>query len=157
MKEEKLFAPQGGPIILAQVENEYNNLENVFKGGGTRYIDWAAKLGVRLKTGVPWIMCKQNDAPDPLINTCNGRQYGDTFAGPNRPNKPSLWTENWTSQHRYSFGEPPSHRPHEDLAYSVARWFSKNGTLTNYYMYHGGTNFGRTTASLQLVTMMMLS
>ncbi|XP_065867178.1 beta-galactosidase 13-like [Euphorbia lathyris] len=147
MKEEKLFAPQGGPIILAQVENEYNNLENVFKEGGSRYIDWAAKLGVSLKTGVPWIMCKQNDAPDPLINTCNGRQCGDTFAGPNSPNKPSLWTENWTAQHRYSFGEPPSHRTPEDLAYSVARWFSKNGTLTNYYMYHGGTNFGRTTAS----------
>ncbi|KAG0493582.1 hypothetical protein HPP92_004576 [Vanilla planifolia] len=37
-----------------------------------------------------------------------------------------------------------SQRSAEDLAYSVARFFSKNGTLANYYMYHGGTNFGRT-------------
>lgn len=32
------------------------------------------------------------------INTCNGRHCGDTFTGPNKPNKPSLWTENWTAQ-----------------------------------------------------------
>lgn len=31
------------------------------------------------------------------INTCNGMQCGTTFKGPNSPNKPSLWTENWTS------------------------------------------------------------
>jgi len=28
------------------------------------------------------------------INTCNGRYCGDTFSGPNSPNKPTLWTEN---------------------------------------------------------------
>lgn len=32
------------------------------------------------------------------ISTCNGRQCADTFTGPNGPNKPSLWTENWTAQ-----------------------------------------------------------
>lgn len=32
------------------------------------------------------------------------------------------------------FGDPPSQRSAEDLAYSVARFFSKNGTLVNYYM-----------------------
>ncbi|KAJ6409928.1 hypothetical protein OIU84_009424 [Salix udensis] len=78
MKEEKMFASQGGPIILSQ------------------------------------------------INTCNGRQCGDTFTGPNKPNKPSLWTENWTAQFRV-FGDPPSQRSAEDTAFSVARWFSKNG------------------------------
>lgn len=31
------------------------------------------------------------------INTCNGMRCGETFGGPNSPNKPSLWTENWTS------------------------------------------------------------
>jgi len=57
-----------------------------------------------------------------------------------------LWTENWTAQYRV-FGDPPSQRSAEDLAYSVARFFSKNGTLANYYMYHGGTNYGRTASS----------
>lgn len=32
------------------------------------------------------------------------------------------------------FGDPPSTRSAEDLAFSVARFFSKNGTLVNYYM-----------------------
>lgn len=146
MKQEKLFASQGGPIILAQIENEYNNVQLAYKELGTRYVQWAGTMAVGLKTGVPWVMCKQKDAPDPVINTCNGRNCGDTFTGPNRPNKPSLWTENWTAQYRV-FGDPPSQRAAEDLAFSVARFFSKNGTLANYYMYYGGTNFGRTASS----------
>lgn len=32
------------------------------------------------------------------------------------------------------FGDPPSQRAAEDIAYSVARFFSRNGTLVNYYM-----------------------
>lgn len=36
------------------------------------------------------------------INTCNGMRCGETFSGPNSPNKPSLWTENWTSLYAFS-------------------------------------------------------
>uniref|UniRef100_A0A5B7B076 Beta-galactosidase n=1 Tax=Davidia involucrata TaxID=16924 RepID=A0A5B7B076_DAVIN len=146
MTKENLFAPQGGPIIMAQIENEYNNVQLAYRELGTRYIQWAANMAVGLKTGVPWVMCKQKDAPDPVINTCNGRHCGETFTGPNSPTKPSLWTENWTAQYRV-FGDPPSQRAVEDIAYAVTRFFSKNGTLTNYYMYYGGTNYGRTTSS----------
>ncbi|XP_042415472.1 beta-galactosidase 11-like [Zingiber officinale] len=145
LQDEKLFAPQGGPIILAQIENEYNNIARALPGSA-EYIKWAANMALGLNVGVPWVMCKQNDAPGPVINACNGRNCGDTFMGPNHPTKPSLWTENWTAQYRV-FGDPPSQRSAEDLSYSVARFFSKNGTLVNYYMYHGGTNFGRTGAS----------
>ncbi|KAF5443788.1 hypothetical protein F2P56_036316 [Juglans regia] len=145
MKEEKLFASQGGPIILSQIENEYNHIQLAYRDMGSRYVQWAANMAVGLNTEVPWIMCKQKDAPDPVINTCNGRHCGDTFTGPNKPHKPSLWTENWTAQYRV-FGDPPSQRAVEDIAFSVARFFSKNGALVNYYMYHGGTNFGRTSA-----------
>lgn len=35
------------------------------------------------------------------INSCNGMRCGETFKGPNSPNKPSLWTENWTSLYVY--------------------------------------------------------
>ncbi|KAL6963710.1 Beta-galactosidase 13, partial [Sarracenia purpurea var. burkii] len=133
MKKEKLFAPQGGPIIMSQIENEYNNVQLAYKELGVKYIHWAADMAVAQQTGVPWIMCKQKQAPSSVINTCNGRQCGETFTGPNGPNKPSLWTENWTAQYRV-FGDPPSQRAAEDIAYAVARFFSKNGTLTNYYM-----------------------
>ncbi|XP_048613616.1 beta-galactosidase 1-like [Brassica napus] len=30
------------------------------------------------------------------------------------------------------------------MAFSVARFIQKGGSFINYYMYHGGTNFGRT-------------
>ncbi|XP_031250429.1 beta-galactosidase 13-like [Pistacia vera] len=146
MKDEKLFASQGGPIILSQIENEYAETEITYKELGTRYVQWAGTMAVGLHTGVPWIMCKQKDAPDPIINTCNGRNCGDTFSGTNKPNKPVLWTQNWTSQFGI-YGDPPSHRRAEDIAYSIARFFSKNGTLANYYMYYGGTNYGRSGSS----------
>ncbi|CAI0557703.1 unnamed protein product [Linum tenue] len=146
LRDAKLFASQGGPIILAQIENEYNTVQLAYRDLGNKYVQWAGNMAVGLNIGVPWIMCKQRDAPGPVINSCNGRQCGDTFSGPNAPNKPSLWTENWTAQFRV-FGDPPSQRSAEDTAFSVARWFSKNGSLVNYYMYHGGTNLGRTAAS----------
>ncbi|MCE0482334.1 beta-galactosidase [Datura stramonium] len=37
MKKEKLFAPQGGPIIMAQIENEYNNVQLAYRDDG-KYI-----------------------------------------------------------------------------------------------------------------------
>ncbi|KAL6855899.1 hypothetical protein ACP4OV_018701 [Aristida adscensionis] len=141
-KDANLFASQGGPIILAQIENEYAHLEAAFKEEGTKYINWAAKMALATNTGVPWIMCKQTHAPGEVIPTCNGRNCGDTWPGPADKNKPLLWTENWTAQYRV-FGDPPSQRSAEDVAFAVARFFSVGGSMTNYYMYHGGTNFGR--------------
>eukprot|EP01018_Ginkgo_biloba_P019616 Gb_41542 [translate_table: standard] len=67
MKDEGLFASQGGPIILAQIENEYGNAEGSFPGGKS-YVKWVASMAVGLNTGVPWIMCKQPDAPDPVVS-----------------------------------------------------------------------------------------
>ncbi|KAJ6681626.1 BETA-GALACTOSIDASE, partial [Salix koriyanagi] len=79
-----------------KVENEYKMVEAAFHEKGPSYVRWAAAMAVNLQTGVPWVMCKQDDAPDPVINSCNGMRCGETFAGPNSPNKPSIWTEDWT-------------------------------------------------------------
>ncbi|XVF39292.1 hypothetical protein PTKIN_Ptkin01aG0023000 [Pterospermum kingtungense] len=146
MKSEKLYASQGGPIILSQIENEYERIETAFQGKGPRYVHWAAGLAVGLQTGVPWIMCSQQDAPDPVINTCNGFACGVNFEGPNSPNKPSMWTENWTS-FLQRYGEEVFMRSATDIAFQVALFIAKNGSYVNYYMYHGGTNFGRTAAA----------
>ena len=35
---------------------------------GKAYTSWAAKMAVGLDTGVPWVMCKQEDAPDPVVS-----------------------------------------------------------------------------------------
>ncbi|KAG0486825.1 hypothetical protein HPP92_008920 [Vanilla planifolia] len=141
MKSESLFEWQGGPIILAQIENEFGPLEWDQGQPAKTYAAWAAQMAVGLDTGVPWIMCKEDDAPDPVINTWNGF-YGDYFS-PNQPYKPSMLTEVWSGWFT-GFGGPVPHRPVEDLAFAVAKFIQKGGSFVNYYMYHGGTNFGRT-------------
>ncbi|KAM7509669.1 hypothetical protein LguiA_020122 [Lonicera macranthoides] len=94
MKSEKLFETQGGPIIMSQIENEYKSIEWQIGAPGTAYMKWAAKMAVDLGTGVPWIMCKQEDAPDPIIDTCNGF-YCEKFK-PKYSYNPKMWTEVWT-------------------------------------------------------------
>uniref|UniRef100_A0A453G1Z2 beta-galactosidase n=1 Tax=Aegilops tauschii subsp. strangulata TaxID=200361 RepID=A0A453G1Z2_AEGTS len=104
-------------------------------------------MAVNLQTGIPWMMCKQDDAPDPIINTCNGLICGETFHGPNSPNKPALWTENWTSRYPL-YGHDPRFRSPADIAFAVALFIArKKGSFVSYYMYHGGTNFGRFASS----------
>ncbi|KAG5515866.1 hypothetical protein RHGRI_036794 [Rhododendron griersonianum] len=141
MKQEKLYASQGGPIVLSQIENEYGNIDSAYGSAATTYINWAASMATSLDTGVPWVMCQQKDAPDPMINTSNGF-YCDQFT-PNSTQKPKMWTENWSGWF-LSFGGAVPYRPVEDLAFAVACFFQLGGTSQNYYMYHGGTNFGRT-------------
>ncbi|XP_047175407.1 beta-galactosidase 8-like [Vigna umbellata] len=140
MKKENLYASQGGPIILSQVENEYGNIDAAYGSAAKSYIKWAASMATSFDTGVPWVMCQQDDAPDPIINTCNGF-YCDQFK-PNSLSKPKMWTENWSGWF-LSFGGAVPYRPVEDLAFAVARFYQLGGTFQNYYMYHGGTNFGR--------------
>ncbi|KAL3514686.1 hypothetical protein ACH5RR_027403 [Cinchona calisaya] len=141
MKISGLFESQGGPIILSQIENEYETAEKKLGAAGSAYLKWAAATAVGLNTGVPWVMCKQDDAPDPIINTCNGF-YSNTFL-PNKPYKPIMWTEAWTGWFT-QFGGAINHRPVQDLAFAVARFIQRGGSFLNYYMFHRGTNFGRT-------------
>nr|GFA19699.1 galactose-binding domain-like protein [Tanacetum cinerariifolium] len=67
MKSAELFEPQGGPIIMSQIENEYGPVEWDIGAPGKAYSKWVAQMADGLKTGVPWIMCKQEDAPEPMM------------------------------------------------------------------------------------------
>jgi hypothetical protein len=55
-----LYASQGGPIILSQIENEYGNIDAAYGAAGKAYMRWSAGMAVSLDTGVPWVMCQQN-------------------------------------------------------------------------------------------------
>jgi hypothetical protein len=50
-----------------QIENEYGNIDSAYGAAGKAYMRWAAGMAVSLDTGVPWVMCQQADAPDPLV------------------------------------------------------------------------------------------
>ena len=116
-KQANLFASQGGPIILAQIENEYGNVMTPYGSAGKTYINWCAQMAESLNIGVPWIMCQQSGAPQPIINTCNGF-YCDTFS-PNNPKSPKMFTENWVGWFK-KWGDKDPHRTAEDVAFSVA-------------------------------------
>ena len=68
-------------------------MENNYGDGAKPYAMWAANMALSQNIGVPWIMCQQNDAPDPVINTCISF-YCDQFTL-NSYSKPKFWTENW--------------------------------------------------------------
>ncbi|KAF2543627.1 hypothetical protein F2Q68_00028765 [Brassica cretica] len=138
-EKKKGMIPKGS--LGWPIENEYGRQGQLLGAEGHNYMTWAAKMAIATETGVPWVMCKEDDAPDPVINTCNGF-YCDSFA-PNKPYKPLIWTEAWSGWFT-EFGGPMHHRPVQDLAFAVARFIQKGGSFVNYYMYHGGTNFGRT-------------
>lgn len=36
---------------------------------GKAYTKWVAQMALGLSTGVPWIMCKQEDAPGPIVRS----------------------------------------------------------------------------------------
>ncbi|KAG8365987.1 hypothetical protein BUALT_Bualt17G0029200 [Buddleja alternifolia] len=54
------------------IENEYGPVEWQIIAPGKPYSAWAAKMAVGLDTGVPWIMCKLETAPDPLYTQFGG-------------------------------------------------------------------------------------
>ena len=55
----------------------------------------------------------------------------------------------WLSQH---WGEPVPLCDTRNIAYDVASFFAKGGTYQNYYMWHGGSNFGRTVGGPDIIT-----
>jgi len=50
-----------------QIENEFGPLEWDQGEPAKAYVSWAANMAVALNTSVPWVMCKEEDAPDPIV------------------------------------------------------------------------------------------
>jgi hypothetical protein len=140
---DPFLAKNGGPIILAQIENEYN-------GDDTAYVDWCGSLVTNdfASTKIPWIMCNGRSA-NSTIETCNGCNCFDGgWMDRHRhthPNQPLMFTENWGTFQLW--GQASGVRSFEDLSYSIAEWFAGGGAYHSYYMWHGGNHYGRTAGS----------
>ena len=48
--------------MMAQIENEYSNIEGD-KTDGKQYVKTVAAFALGLKLDIPWMMCSQSDAP----------------------------------------------------------------------------------------------
>ncbi|KAJ3408649.1 beta-galactosidase [Chytriomyces confervae] len=133
----------GGPIILLQIENEFGGIANEMGPEGYKYIQWAGEFSQSLNVGLPWFMCMQDNVPT-VINAANGF-YADSWIAGHRkrfPDQPAMFTELWTGWFQ-KFGQGKYTRYAEDVAFASARFIARGGTYVAYYMYHGGTNFGR--------------
>eukprot|EP00936_MAST-01D_sp_MAST-1D-sp1_P001821 g1821.t1 len=146
-KVEPWLASQGGPIVLAQIENELNS---ALPGPGDTYVDWCGKL-VRKWPSPVWTMCNGATASN-TVNTCNGEDCVDFLESGGQSGRvlashPALWTElelgfqTWGESAdvvtTYFWG-----RSAADIAFAAMRWFARGGSHVNYYMLLGGVNFG---------------
>lgn len=77
--------------MVMQIENEYNSIQLAYRDAGARYVQWAANMAVATNTGVPWIMCKQRDAPDPVVRFPRGEDTGGEISSIPRVVKPILF------------------------------------------------------------------
>ena len=162
VSDAKLMASQSGPIIMAQIENEYGNVESFYGADGSRYVDKVADFAVNHPIGseVPWVMCQQGvikekgtSPPANVISACNG-YYCDNWIEDHIaafPNQPHMFTENWPGWFQ-KWGEAVPHRPASDVAFSVARWFARGGSFMNYYMAFGGTSLARQVGGPNIIT-----
>ena len=57
--------------MFLQVENEYKPEETLFGPAGVNYMNWDAQMAVGMDMGVPWVMCKHDDALDPMVSSVN--------------------------------------------------------------------------------------
>ncbi|DAZ94405.1 TPA: hypothetical protein N0F65_003434 [Lagenidium giganteum] len=146
------LAKHGGPIIMAQIENEYWDDDDA-------YVEWCGHLVEELDTSIPWVMCNGKSANNTIL-ACNGNDCVGFARNQTRdhPLQPFVWTENegwyqkWADDQEHLDPYQDDHRTPADVAYTVARWFAVGGASHNYYMYHGGNNYGRT-ASAGVTTM----
>ena len=60
------LARVGGPIIMAQIENELH------LSPSDPYVTWCGQLAAALDLDIPWVMCNGASANN-TINACNGR------------------------------------------------------------------------------------
>lgn len=147
------LATKGGPVVLIQVENEYNNVAARYGEGGKQYLQWMADLAKRVGfADVPTTMCE--GASEGPISTLNGSSITAQRVAQFRAKDtrdPLLWTELYPAWYEVWGETKPISRDHDprQLAMGILEFVANGGAGFNYYMGHGGTNFARNSMYLQ--------
>eukprot|EP01084_Bolivina_argentea_P195535 335410_1 len=141
------LAKYGGPVILAQIENEYK-ISAANAANGTKYVEWCGELAMSLNYDIPWGMC-HGATSNLTINTCNCVDCYEKCLSAHietYPNQPLSWTED-EGYHQAWQGQPynpnktsKNNRTPQDMANVVTKWFGGGGSHHNYYMYLGGNH-----------------
>lgn len=140
-----LQCTQGGPIIAMQIENEYGSY-----GNDTEYLMYL-RDGIR-RRGID-VLLFTSDGPEPfmlqggmipgVLETVNfGSRAVEAFSQLRRyqPVGPLMVMEFWNGWFDH-WGEEHHTRPAVEMA-EVLDDILKADASVNFYMFHGGTNFG---------------
>ncbi|MFJ9210433.1 beta-galactosidase [Streptomyces sp. L-9-10] len=139
------LATRGGPVLAMQVENEYGAC-----GDDTAYLEHLAGSLRRSGVDVPLFTCDQPDdlergaLPGVLATANFGSRSTQNLATlrAHQPNGPLLSTEFWIGWFDRWGGHHVVRDP--DQAARELDELLSTGASVNFYMFHGGTNFGFT-------------
>ena len=147
------LATRGGPVALIQIENEYANVAKRYGDEGQEYLRWMAELARRVGfADVPTTMCEGAVAGP--IATVNGSEISPQRIAKFRSRDdrdPLLWTEVYPAWYEVWGETRPAERDRDPraIALAILNFVANGGAGWNYYMWHGGTNFGRNSMYLQ--------
>ncbi|URN94422.1 MAG: beta-galactosidase [Candidatus Pristimantibacillus lignocellulolyticus] len=149
-KLKPLLCTNGGPIIAMQIENEYGSY-----GNDTNYLiylkDSMIKRGMDVllftSDGPEHHMLQGGMVPDVLETVNFGSRAVEAFdmLRQYQPNGPVMCMEFWNGWFDH-WGEEHHTREASDVAESLDEMLSADGSV-NFYMFHGGTNFGFTSGA----------
>lgn len=140
-----LLCTKGGPIIAMQVENEYGSY-----GNDTRYLEYLRDGMIR--RGID-VLLFTSDGPEDfmlqggmvpgVLETVNfGSRPKEAFKQLRRyqPEGPIMVTEFWNGWFDH-WGEEHHTRDVSEMAEALDQMLKADASV-NFYMFHGGTNFG---------------
>ncbi len=140
-----LLCTNGGPVVAMQVENEYGSY-----GNDKKYLNYL-KEGL-IRRGIDVLLFTSDGPSDEMLR---GGTLPDVYKTVNfgsrpeegfqklqeyQPDQPLMCTEFWNGWFDH-WGEPHHTRDGKDAA-DVLDQMLKAGASVNFYMFHGGTNFG---------------
>ena len=135
---------KGGPILMVQVENEYGSY-----GNDRRYVKWIQETWKTAGIEVPFytadgatpFMLEAGSLPDAAIGLDPAASVSEfeqaTKANPNVPSFCSELYPGWLTH----WGEKWQ-RPDTSALIKDVKWLMDNKKSFNFYVIHGGTNFG---------------
>ena len=144
LQVKDLQVTKGGPIVMVQAENEYGSY-----GNDRAYMKWVQEQWKQNGIEVPFytadgatpFMLEAGSLPDAAIGLDPGASEGD-FAQATKvnPNVPSFCSElypGWLTHWGEKWQKPDTASLLKDV-----KWLMDNKKSFNFYVIHGGTNFG---------------
>lgn len=139
---KELQYKKGGPVIAVQIDNEYGSY---FKD--QNYLPYLNSLMTRhgiteLKFLSDSINGLRRQTIEHVLKTVNFKTVGNNLVDLKRmqPNAPMMVMEFWTGWFDW-WGEKHHTMSEHDFEYNLEEIF-RAGASVNFYMFHGGTNFG---------------